>query len=374
MTLVEELFQLADDASDALARRRDENLKKPLSGLSRACDQAKRAWSGSNLGYHATVYYEGLEPKPAWVEFSPEWGMKDPWPTHQPDPGWHQMEHQAVIDEILARADNPDIEVIEKVLAQLRDRFSSLKERAISLLTAIRRNTHDAFLDRKLEQVEPLKITDSRTIALTLIRRQEWSRDSLAVTQGSRVAPHQSLIAIPLSATVIENGLNTLEKVSRESPLHLERIDQGQRKLTATGKSVFIGHGQSPVWRELKEFLEDRLHLSVDEFNSIPVAGIATAVRLEEMLGSAAFSFLIMTAEDEQSDGKFHARLNVVHEAGLFQGRLGFRKAIILLEDTCEEFSNIRGLGQLRFPKGSISAKFEEIRRVLEREGLITTL
>jgi predicted nucleotide-binding protein len=144
--------------------------------------------------------------------------------------------------------------------------------------------------------------------------------------------------------------------------------------MTATGKTVFIGHGQSPVWRELKEFLEDRLHLSVDEFNSIPVAGIATAVRLEEMLGSAAFSFLIMTAEDEQSDGKFHARLNVVHEAGLFQGRLGFRKAIILLEDTCEEFSNIRGLGQLRFPKGSISAKFEEIRRVLEREGLITTL
>ena len=90
------------------------------------------------------------------------------------------------------------------------------------------------------------------------------------------------------------------------------------------------------------------------------------------MLGIAAFSFLIMTAEDEQSDGKFHARLNVVHEAGLFQGRLGFRKAIIILEDTCEEFSNIHGLGQIRFQKGNISAKFEDIRRVLEREGLIT--
>jgi predicted nucleotide-binding protein len=81
-----------------------------------------------------------------------------------------------------------------------------------------------------------------------------------------------------------------------------------------------------------------------------------------------------MTAEDEQSDGTVRARENVVHEAGLFQGRLGFRKAIVLLEDTCKEFSNINGLGQIRFPKGKINAGFEEIRRVLEREGLIAPL
>jgi predicted nucleotide-binding protein len=65
-----------------------------------------------------------------------------------------------------------------------------------------------------------------------------------------------------------------------------------------------------------------------------------------------------------------NARLNVIHEAGLFQGRLGFQKAIILLEEGCEEFSNIHGLGQIRFPDGNISAKFEEIRKVLEREGI----
>jgi hypothetical protein len=132
--------------------------------------------------------------------------------------------------------------------------------------------------------------------------------------------------------------------------------------------TVFIGHGKSSVWRELKDFLVERLHLAVDEFNRISVAGIPTASRLDGMLDTAAFAFLIMTAEDEQTDGKLHARLNVVHEAGLFQGRLGFEKAIILLEEGCEEFSNIHGLGQIRFPKGSISAKFEEIRAVLERE------
>jgi len=50
---------------------------------------------------------------------------------------------------------------------------------------------------------------------------------------------------------------------------------------------------------------------------------------------------------------------------------LGWRKAIILLEDGCDEFSNIVGLGQIRFGKGNIQSSFEEIRRVLEREGII---
>ena len=133
-------------------------------------------------------------------------------------------------------------------------------------------------------------------------------------------------------------------------------------------KKVFIGHGRSPVWRELKDFLRDRLFLDFEEFNRVTPAGVATPSRLEEMLNSAAFAFLIMTAEDEQLGGEFNARLNVIHEAGLFQGKLGFRKAIILLEEGCEEFSNIHGLGRIHFPKGNIKATFEEVRQVLERE------
>lgn len=151
-----------------------------------------------------------------------------------------------------------------------------------------------------------------------------------------------------------------------------KKIAQESQVNSKTGTTVFIGHGKSPLWRELKDFLVDRLHLKVNEFNSVPTAGVPTAERLTEMLDDAGFAFLIMTAEDEQPDGKLRARENVVHEAGLFQGRLGFKKAIILLEHGCDEFSNIHGLGQIRFPKGNIGTLFEEIRRVLERERIIT--
>ena len=149
-------------------------------------------------------------------------------------------------------------------------------------------------------------------------------------------------------------------------------LEERQDKVTTNGKRIFVGHGRSPMWRELKDYLRDQLNWDVEEFNSIPTAGIATVDRLEEMLEVAAFAFLVMTAEDEQPDGKFNPRLNVIHEAGLFQGRLGFKKAIVLLEDGCEEFSNIHGLGQIRFPRGNISAKFHEIHGVLKREKLIT--
>lgn len=110
-----------------------------------------------------------------------------------------------------------------------------------------------------------------------------------------------------------------------------------------------------------------------DEFNREAVAGITTFGRISDMLDSASFAFVVMTAEDQYSDETTHARQNVVHEVGLFQGKLGPRKAIILLEEGCSEFSNIVGLSQIRFPKGNISAVFEEIRRVLERESVIET-
>jgi predicted nucleotide-binding protein len=134
---------------------------------------------------------------------------------------------------------------------------------------------------------------------------------------------------------------------------------------------VCICHGRSKEWKDLKDFVNDRMRLPWDEFNRVPVAGIPTAVRLSTMLDAAAIAFLVLTAEDERVDGKMQARMNVIHEAGLFQGRLGFQRAIVMLEHGCEEFSNIQGLGQIRFPEGNIKAAFHDVQLVLEREGLV---
>lgn len=135
---------------------------------------------------------------------------------------------------------------------------------------------------------------------------------------------------------------------------------------------IFIGHGRSRIWKDLKDFVADRLHLDWDEFNRESAAGIPTTERLQKMLQDACFALIVMTGEDEHADGSLQARPNVIHEIGLFQGRLGFKRAIVLLEKERSEFSNLTGLTQIRFPKGAIESSYEEIRRVMEREGLLT--
>ena len=178
-------------------------------------------------------------------------------------------------------------------------------------------------------------------------------------------------------------GRNMLFRIRRrvETFLHLaeawlvlqREAEQKGTSVHAMGGAIFIGHGQSTVWRDLKDLIGEPLGIAVIEFNSQPVAGKTTVERLSEMLDASSFAFLVLTAEDEHADQTIHARENVIHEVGLFQGRLSFSRAIVMIEEGCAEFSNISGLNQIRFPQGNILAKSEEIRRVLEREQVIST-
>lgn len=161
---------------------------------------------------------------------------------------------------------------------------------------------------------------------------------------------------IEQTCRLLEGFVRLLVLVAEGASMENSAPRAQQRK---EGDMIFIGHGRSPAWKDLRDFIKNRLDLPVDEINRVAIAGATTVERLQEMLDSACFAFLVMTAEDEDSEGKARARQNVVHEVGLFQGRLGFKKAIIT------------GLSQIRFPKGNIGTKFEDIRRVLERERLI---
>ena len=183
--------------------------------------------------------------------------------------------------------------------------------------------------------------------------------------------PHISVLAEIQAIRCPYISIENLGKYARRAAYHIENLTHNQISPNIIGDNIFIGHGRSRVWKDLKDFIQDRLNLPWDEFNRIPVAGRTNIERLSEMLDKAAFAFLILTAEDEHADEKWYARMNVIHEAGLLQGRLGFKKAIILLEEGCEEHSNVQGLQHIRFPSSNISVVFEEIREVLEREGMI---
>jgi len=199
--------------------------------------------------------------------------------------------------------------------------------------------------------------------------------EHIDVEGAARIRQRAQTLALPLSIDMLEPMWNQVLQTVRDA---IAKARVQSTKAPSSGASVvqprrvFIGHGQSSEWRVLKDFLVDRLRLEYDEFNRDPAAGLSTTERLSQMLDSSGFALLVMTAEEEQVDGSFRARANVIHEIGLFQGRYGFRRAIILLEQGCAEFSNIQGLTQIRFPPRNILAASEEVRRVLEREGLLS--
>jgi predicted nucleotide-binding protein len=134
---------------------------------------------------------------------------------------------------------------------------------------------------------------------------------------------------------------------------------------------VFIGHGGSKLWARLKTYLEDELGLATLHYESESHVSESIISVLNRMLDDATFAILILTAEDETQEGSRRARQNVVHEAGLFQGRLGFDKVVLLRQEGLEDFSNVAGLQYIRFRGEQIEETFYELQRVLIREQLI---
>ena len=203
------------------------------------------------------------------------------------------------------------------------------------------------------------------------------NKDNIEIVEGGRIirplpnglTESRLILEVDFHKDPHGLGMSHFEITTRKETSLQPKANADQ--LRQTKPRIFIGHGGSPDWLLIKDFFVERLGLNYEEFNREPVAGRSTKERLLEILGACGLAFIVMTGEDELGDGKRHARQNVVHEAGLFQGRYGFERAIILLEEGCEEFSNIIGIGQIRFPKGRIMAVSEEVRRVLERERLL---
>lgn len=327
--------------------------------------------SGSWLGYQANVYYANFEAPPAGEHFDLDHGTEG---TYWAPPNGNWVEHtsQSVMDLLIDAEGKLALAQANKLAERGLALFNNLRAEASSILSVYLGQNNDSFVKRLAGEIESAKVLGVGEIANERSpKRKLITSDMRAIQQGTWVPPHVKAQALVMAAHQPAAHCRELAGRLEKLASHFSRVQRQDSREARVGTNVFIGHGRSHVWRDLKDFVQDRLRLPYDEFNRVPVAGITNIARLSEMLDAAACAFVIMTAEDEQADGKVQARMNVIHEVGLFQGRLGFTKAIVLLEEGCEEFTNIQGLGQIRFPKSNISAKFEEIRQVLEREGLL---
>lgn len=340
------LDSLVDDLAIQARRLRDaaeafdrDPLHAQIQAINDIADQFGKAWSGSSIGYHSTIYFQGFRPAPPGEYFDSEWGRAS-------SDGWKQYDFDFVWEELWKATGVKDRSLLGDAAKQTRQLFEEAKFEIVATLDALIAQRPDRRLQELRQEATEVKEQLSReVIARSFMPNKFASRDSLAMHQGIRVPPHLSFLAMGMETASTGHGAGELARIATQAYKYLEKSWKmtGGTVARKTGR-IFIGHGRSQEWLKLKEFLRDRLRLEITEFNVEPVAGITNTERLQQMLDESCFALLVMTAEDEHADSTRHARENVIHEAGLFQGRLGVRRAIIMLEEGCTEFSNIVGL------------------------------
>lgn len=378
--LAQELRELAEQLDEHAREGDTPDVTGPLQRLDQVIAHIEKAWSGSNMGYQSRVYYPDFEAPPPGAHFDSEWGFLGTF--HGTTGDWREYQFDYVVGYVYEQAGDPSLDPPADLATQAEVAWSNAQPEVVSILSAYLDEREDALIEGLKTEAEQVTSLTEAQAAQALVGQigTKMIRDHTAFSQGFMAAPHQVVEARVISIRSRFHACSTLAEVAKRGASHMDRVEAAGRDRTSVraagttaGDRVFIGHGRSPLWRELKDFVESRLGLTYDEFNRVPIAGTTNIARLSEMLDNAGIAFLILTAEDQTAEGEGRARQNVVHEAGLFQGRLGFARAILLLEEGCDEFSNIQGLGQLRFPQGQIPACFEEVRQVLEREGFLET-
>lgn len=236
---------------------------------------------------------------------------------------------------------------------------------------------HDLFLS----QLDTTKEIDNPTTMRITIGDEEWNFDTrqeflseyLKADEGMfrhREQECDLILHFDKNYTSVTVGFSKRSKIELIFQVFERNLDKSKIVIETKSEplTIFIGHGHNPQWRDLKDHLHEQHGFNVSAYEIGPRAGKSIKDVLEEMLDESSFALLVLTGEDMHVNGELHARENVIHELGLFQGRLGFTRAMPLLEEGVQEFSNILGINQLRFAKGRIKETFGEVLATIRRE------
>jgi predicted nucleotide-binding protein len=371
--VVDDLIRIARKCEEAFQPFQTSPLKEINKRLLTACHEVGLSWCGSNLGDHACIYLDGFTKRQPGDFFDVEWGTIGSY-SNRSSGDWIPTDYETVKAAILSRAKVKKVTPITDAATRAHKVFEEARQELLPTLDAVLSANDDNAIREQREKLATLVAYFSMDdlARSTVSKGLAASRDMSALLQGRQPPLHVWFQCWLSEQHSYGEQVGEIGKIAWHVARYMEqRLKMKASGIAKTDGPVYIGHGRSADWHQLKDFIHDRLKLEYEEFNRESPAGLTAKERLLAMLHKASFAFLVMTAEDEHADGKRHARENVIHEIGLFQGRLGFERAIILLEEGCEEFSNIFGVQEIRFVKGQLKAKADDIRAVLEREKII---
>lgn len=152
------------------------------------------------------------------------------------------------------------------------------------------------------------------------------------------------------------------------------RSRDAERRQISLPRGVFISHGRDSQWRSVKAFIEEECGLPVYAFESDAWESRQVTDALSRYMDKCSFAVCVLSGEDLTQDGRKRARQNVLHEAGLFQGRYGFDRVMLFVEEGCEVELDAIGLSTITFRKDAIDSTFWRLQKMIRTQGFVRSL
>jgi len=163
---------------------------------------------------------------------------------------------------------------------------------------------------------------------------------------------------------ILESGIDQLQRVG------LEQLRQESGYFVAAGaRKVFITHGHAEdVLRRVEDFVR-ALGLEPVVVKRGASQGESVDDLVERRIEECQAQIVLATADDEVN-GRWQPRMNVIHEVGLGQ-RIFKDRIIYLKEDRCAFPSNVAPKVWESFPRDNLEPAYQKIAKELRAMGLL---
>ena len=218
--LIEELNEITAEMTSLVAEWKAAGHDEPLKRLGEAATTVGRAWSGSSLGYHANVYYEGFQPPPPSCHFSSEWGLMKMGDTSG---RWFEYTPEYVNAWIERIAKSPDLKLVTSMADTIHAAFEQRRRAMVSILeVALSRDT-DAHIGDAQSKLKAMRVQTTADFLFPIQGRVLRTRDSVALGQGPKHAPHLVVIANVAALSSPVKSAQELAELAQDVAQHLRR-------------------------------------------------------------------------------------------------------------------------------------------------------
>jgi len=224
-SVVSELERVAAGLDQQAGAGSKVEVTEQIADMQRASKQFSDCFSGSWLGYHSRVYYNGFKKPPPGAHFTAEWGlMRNEGTSYGSRGGWLEHDYDAVLSAIYTAAGNPDLKRLKKIADEAEICFGHARSELKSLLAVCNSGHIDHVLQSLNTDLETTEFLNAFQICQRLAPQgQRFTRDTVALSQGTKVPPHVHVNALAIyfhSATAV---LLKLSGIARSSSSHLQR-------------------------------------------------------------------------------------------------------------------------------------------------------